>query len=164
MQRKKLSSAISLKLILAIFAILCFIAGIPIICIFAKYNTILLILGILMVIFGFYGGPMLFISYGSSKVALRVYDSIVTEGLSNNQEIASQLSMPENDVKNNIQMLINKQYLVGYLYDGTTLKANTKTPINNVKLRKCPSCGGTLQKTSDGYVCKYCGSKFDKEN
>ena len=69
-----------------------------------------------MVIFGFYGAPMLFISYGSSKVALRVYDSIVPEGLSNNQEIASQLSMPENDVKNNIQMLINRQYLVGYLF------------------------------------------------
>lgn len=163
MQRKRLIKQSYLKLTLAIIALLCFGAGIPIICIYAKYSTFLLTLGILMVVFGFYGSPMLFISYGSNKVSLRVYDAIVSEGLYSNIEISKQLSMSEADVKSNIQSLINKQYLIGYLYDGVSLKSNTNVPKNNVKQHKCSSCGGTLTKVSDGYICKYCGSKFDKD-
>ena len=64
MENKDLKKNINIKLILAIFALVCFVGGVPMIVIFAKLQPLLMVLGILMVIFGFYGSPILFIAYG----------------------------------------------------------------------------------------------------
>ena len=85
-----------------------------------------MVLGILMVIFGFYGSPILFIAYGSDRQLMRIYNAITIEKLTTNKEISTQLAMTEEQVKSCIQTLVTKQYLKGYLYDGVSLKNNEK--------------------------------------
>lgn len=164
MENKNLKKNTTIKLILAIFALVCFVGGIPMIVIFAKYQPLLMVLGILMVIFGFYGSPILFIAYGSNKQLMRIYNAITVEKLTSNKEISTQLAMTEEQVKSCIQTLITKQYLKGYLYDGVSLKNNEKIITNNTKTSKCPNCGGKMTKTKDGYVCEYCGNTIHIDN
>ena len=141
MENKDLKKNINIKLILAIFALVCFVGGVPMIVIFAKLQPLLMVLGILMVIFGFYGSPILFIVYGSDRQLMRIYNAITIEKLTTNKEISTQLAMTEEQVKSCIQTLVTKQYLKGYLYDGVSLKNNEKIIMGNTKVSKCPNCG-----------------------
>ena len=164
MENKDLKKNINIKLILAIFALVCFVGGVPMIVIFAKLQPLLMVLGILMVIFGFYGSPILFIAYGSERQLMRIYNAITIEKLTTNKEISTQLAMTEEQVKSCIQTLVTKQYLKGYLYDGVSLKNNEKIIMGNTKVSKCPNCGGKMTKTKDGYICEYCGNIIHIDN
>lgn len=159
MKNNKLKNKSVILLILAIFGLLCFIGGIPTIINGAKASGLLLALGIIMVVFGFYGSPMLFIAYGNCITLNRIYNAIVSEKLETTADIALQLSTPEDQVKGHVQTLITKQYLQGYLFDGQKLTTNKKAINSSASSSKCPNCGGKMTKTSDGWHCDYCGHK-----
>ncbi len=161
MKDNKIKNKSVILLIFAIFGLFCLIVGIPTIIFGAKASGLLLALGIIMVVFGFYGSPMLFIAYGNSLTLNRIYNAIVSEKLETTADISLQLSMTEKQVNEHIQTLITKQYLQGYLFDGQKLTINKKYINLSTSSSKCPNCGGKMTKTSDGWHCDYCGHKVE---
>ena len=80
----------------------------------AKANKFMLVAGIIAVIFGFYGSPILFINYGSKKQMKRIVYAIEVEKLYSAQEIAEQLQMSESEVTQIISNAVVKNYITGY--------------------------------------------------
>ncbi len=163
--KKSIEKTLRTVLLVALFGSVGFVAGIPCI-IFGATNSWwpLLVLGIILVVFGFYGTPLLWVNYGSLKTQKRVVDAINEEHLTNVAEIASQLQMKDKDVREYIRKGINKKYITGFLYDGNTLTPNEKqAPKKKIVQSTCPNCGGRLETTEKGYTCPYCGSSFEKQ-
>ena len=155
---KKLNKSICLHLIFAIFALVCLIGGIFMIIFGAKANKFMLVAGIIAVIFGFYGSPILFINYGSNKQMKRIVYAIEVEKLYSAQEIAKQLQMSEAEVTQIISNAVVKNYITGYKFDGTNLTINKK--VNTVTKKKCPNCGGKLVEENGKLVCHYCDTTY----
>ena len=86
-------------LIISIVASVLFVVGIPLIAMFAGKNWVVMTLGIVFVVFGFYGSPLLWISYAGKRKTKRVVEAVVEENLLTNSEIAQQLSRREKDVQ-----------------------------------------------------------------
>lgn len=143
-------------------------AGIPLIplgFIFMSNNSLWLmgaIIGIALVVFGFYGLPLFWVFYGVANRRSRVYDAIALDYLYSVSEIVSQTTYGENQVRGDINWLINKRYLNGFLFNGENLTLN-----ENKELRKkgfefngnCPHCGASKAiKKDDGIYCAYCGA------
>ena len=127
-----------------------------------KSLWILLVLGIVCTVFGFYGMPILWVNFGSLKTLKRVVDAVMEENLTSVSEIASQLQLSERTTKDYIRKAINKKYITGFIYDGNTLVPNEKqAPKKKMSQNRCPSCGGVMEKTDTGWICPYCGSKFE---
>ena len=163
--KKNIDKDIKKALFLALLGVVCLIGGVPAIVFGAtKGWWPLLVLGIVCVVFGFYGSPLLWINFGSLKTLKRVIDAVNEEHLYKISEIATQLQKREREVKDYVQKAINKKYLTGFLYDGVTLTPNEKqAPKKKIVRSACPNCGGRLDSTENGYECPYCGSKFEKE-
>lgn len=151
---------------IALFATIGFVAGIPLIVISAtKSNTFGLIVGIILVVFGFYGAPMLWISYASFKQQGRVVDAVTKENIYTVNGIATQLQLSPEQVKTHLSKAVSKNYLKGYLFDGNELKINNnKKQEKQTYQKKCENCGGNLEKNENGYYCPYCNAKFDKQD
>lgn len=153
------------KLIISIVATVLFVVGIPII-IFSAINSfwVGLVFGIVFVVFGFYGSPLLWVSFGNLKSLKRVVDAVMEENLTTAKEIAGQLQISEKNAKGYITQGINKRYITGYIFDGEVLTPNEKNPPKKkVVQNKCSNCGGVLDQTATGFYCPYCGSRFEKE-
>ena len=162
-QSKTIDKALNKMLITSIVASIAFVVGIPLI-IYGATNSlwIFLGLGIAFVVFGFYGAPVLWTSYGTLKTQKRVVDAVMEEHLTSVSEIASQLQLSERTTKDYIRKAINKKYITGFIYDGNTLVPNEKqAPKKKMSQNRCPSCGGVMEKTDTGWICPYCGSKFE---
>lgn len=151
-------------LIISIIASILLVVGIPVIVLFAGKNWLLMSIGIVFVVFGFYGSPILWLSYSGKRKTKRVVESIVEENLMTNNEIAKQLSMNEKDVKDEIYKAINRKFLVGYIYDGEKIILNDKQkPMQKLHIKKCINCGGKLEQDGENWRCPYCDMKFSKE-
>lgn len=158
---KKIKKTFKIALCLTI----CLVLGIPAI-IFGAINSAwwLLVLGIIATVVGFYGSPIVWVSFGEKKRALRVVDCVTKEHLLSIKEIAMQLQWNEKDTKVIVQKSIVNGYIEGYIFDGEKLTINdrkiqTKKRIQN----KCSACGATLDKTEKGYYCPYCGAIFEEK-
>ncbi len=161
---KRVKKDVNKMLIISIVASVLFVVGIPLIAMFAGKNWIVMTIGIVFVVFGFYGSPMLWLSYAGKRKTKRVVEVIVEENLMTNAEIAQQLSMNEKDVKNEIYKAVNKKYLLGYLYDGTKLTMNDKQrPVQKLHIKKCNNCGGKLEQVGESWHCPYCDMTFSKD-
>lgn len=141
-----------------IFSVLA-VVGIPII-ILGVDNTFLLILGIALVVSGFYGLPFAWIAYGNKRVRLRILQAICNENIYTISELSSQLNIDRPTILGHIRALINKNYLCGYL-----LKDNEVLVLNeNIKLEKslysvvCTSCGAKTVVDNQQTLCPYCGT------
>ena len=129
-----------------------------------KSITILLVISIIFAVHGFYG---LFF-WWSYVVKLKEY--LLDLRLINEQnyysvsEIAMQTNKDEQIIVNNINWLIQKQYLTNYFFDGKNLTLNTrKKQENRATNTKCPCCGGNMS-TSDNLIkCNYCGYEINKQ-
>ena len=161
----KLKKSITTKLVFAILLTIFFPVGIVAICMGAGKSTLVLILGIIGVVFGFYGAPILWINYANQKSLLRILDLILNENLYTVSDIASQIAQNENVVTQNINTLIVQGYLKGYIFkDGVLyLNTNKKQTAKNVDKIKCDSCGGQMVFDGVKYVCEYCSSTKEKK-
>lgn len=162
----QITADIKSKLIWACIGTIALVVGIPLIIVGAtKGLWPVLTLGIICVVFGFYGSPMLWISYGECRALKRVVDAVMEENLTSVAEISQHLVLSEDVTKQQITKAINKKYIKGYIFDGETLKTNDKQAPKKkmVQKDKCKNCGGTLTETDEGWVCEYCGSVFHKD-
>lgn len=154
------------KLIFSIILSVFFVIGIPLIIYGAMKAKLLMVLGIIMVVFGFYGAPMAWISFGNLVSLKSVLFAITEDHLSSVSEIAGNLGLNENDVKAKINTLLTKRFLTGYKLEENgkvTPLQKPKEENKELKLKKCPNCGANLTETKDHkYKCKYCGVTFDK--
>lgn len=95
----------------ASFASICFVAGIPLIVISTTMsNTFGLVMGIFLVVFGFYGSPLLWISYADFKQQDRVSDAVTKENIYTVNDIATQNSINKTKQHNFIDNLIYNKY------------------------------------------------------
>lgn len=162
MKKSLIDSVVKKTLIWGIILSVGFVCGVPAI-IFGALNghVWLLVLGIIACVAGFYGAPIVWTSFGEKKKTKRIVDCVLEENLLSVNEISSQLQLSEKFVKENLQKAIMNKYLSGYIFDGKTLVLNEKKPANGTVQNKCSSCGGPLTKTSSGYICSYCGARFE---
>ena len=160
----KINHDIRKMLIISIVASIAFVVGIPMIVLGATNSTVLMIFGIVFVVFGFYGTPMLWMSYAGLRSLKRVVDAVMEENLTTNAEIAMQLQTSERNIKAQITKAINKKYITGFIYNGEVLTPNEKQqPKKKIIENRCKNCGGTLEELDTEWRCPYCGSRFSKE-
>lgn len=152
-------------LLISIIISVMFVVGIPILIVGAtNSNYAIMGIGIAMVVIGFYGAPMMWVSYGNKRSLKNVVDAVMEDHLTTVGEIASQLQMRERPVRDLITNALRKKYITGYIFNGSTLTPNQKeAPKKKISSNRCPNCGGTLTEQTNGYTCEYCGSHFKKE-
>lgn len=161
MDNKVLRKKIISSFFVALFLTLCLCCGVPLIVIFAGKNTVVMIIGIVCTVVGFYGTPMGWISFGNAKSLERVVLAVTAENLLTVKDIAAQLGKTEAQVKESLTVCFQKGYLFGYVFDGETISYNAnRHPTEKVMSWVCPNCGATnTYLLTDGVVkCPYCGS------
>ena len=162
-----IEKALKKQLILAIVFSCMLVAGVPMI-VFGAINmgglTILMVAGIVFVVLGFYGTPLVWISYGNKVSLKRVVYAVDREHLLTVQEISAQLSKPEKAVRGMLDQCFQKGYLVGYVRKGDEIFLNeARAPEETLHAAVCPSCGAKYTyKAGEQPVCPYCGSMSGK--
>ena len=153
---KKINSDIRKIFVISLIVTILFIVGIPLIPLFAGKNWVIMTIGIIFVVIGFYGSPILWTSYANKKRTKRIIQAIEEENLYTNADIASHLQMKEKEVYLEIKNAINKGYIFGYKYNGQELVINNakkQVKEEQISIKKCINCGGRLEKTSNGCHC-----------
>lgn len=154
---KNLNGKISLYFILSLLFTIFLPTGIVLIIMGASKSTLILVAGIIMVVLGFYGAPILWIKYGEMKSNKRVLQAIEIDKIFTVKEIAEQLNQPEADVRGKINNLIVNRFLIGYLFKNENqLVLNEKKALNRTK-NSCPCCGGKMVIEDNMEKCEYCG-------
>ena len=164
--KSNLQKSCTKLLIFSILLSICFIAGVPTIIIGAKNNKIIMTLGIIMTVVGFYGSPMAWVNYGHLVSSKSILYAIVDDNLTSASDIANNLGLNTEEIISKINYLIQKRYLTGYKLEENgkiTKLEKQKQETKEIKSKKCPNCGANLTETKDHkYQCKYCGEIFDK--
>ncbi len=136
------------------------VAGIPMI-VLGAVNALwaVMVLGIVFVVAGVYVMPFLWVKFGESKGVKRMVFAVEKEYVYSVKDLAMRFGMSEKAVVGSIRTCIEKGYLIGYLFDGNEIKANTNKPINDrVITVRCENCGATYSYDVDKKgKCPYCG-------
>lgn len=159
----KISKEVHILFFWAIFASIGFFVGIPMIVFGAVYALwVILALGVILVIFGFYGTPVLWVNYSSKRKLKNIVSSVVNEHIYTVTLLASRYSVSRNKMKTDLSECFKKGYLAGYLFDGENITANfTKAYSEQVITVKCPNCGANCSfKASSDFICPYCGTNL----
>lgn len=120
----------------------------------------LLVISIVFAVHSFYGLTFWWIYYANLKQRLLILKLIEEQNFYNITEIASQLSTNEDNIKLQINWLINKQYLSNYYFDGINLTINNRKKQQKEQSNsKCPCCGSNLTIDNNISICEYCGYK-----
>lgn len=150
-------------LIISIIASIGFVVGIPAIIFGAIYGgayIILMVVGIILTVIGFYGSPILWVNYAEKVRQCSIYEMITVDGITDINTIASSTGIINaKRVEETINILIQKRYLTGYKIVNSEL--SEAVPTNKV-VNKCPNCGANMTKENGKWVCKYCNSELDK--
>lgn len=154
---KKLKKSINTYLIVSLFLTVCFPAGIVGIVTGASRSiTPLLVGGIVATILGFYVMPMTWIKFAELKSWKWLLSAIENDNIYDVKTLSMQLAKPQTQIQSNINSLIEKRYLTGYLF----VDKQYLEPNNNAKKsqgNKCPNCGSLMNKDAEN--CEYCGFK-----
>lgn len=152
-QRKVLAAALIMSVL--------FVAGIPAI-VLGAINKIwaVMILGIICVVAGFYGMPLVWVSYGSGFSLLRVVELVERDNVYTVEEIARQVNSSEKEVLRKIRKALDKRYIEGFLLvDDSRLKLNENIRQQRARAAaKCPNCGAAVEIAEVDANCPYCGT------
>lgn len=120
--------------------------------------------GIALMVAGFYGCPIGWVSYGNVRTLYRVVSAIVEEHLYSVREVASQLSLSEKEVRDRLDKCFQKRLLVGFKREGDTLVLNENAALEaREKVAQCPSCGAKFTYTGHNPRCPYCDTPVPAE-
>ncbi len=159
-----IGKALRKQLVWGIVVSCMFVAGIPMIIFGATGGMwILMAAGIACTVIGFYGAPMVWVSYGNKAALRRVVYAVDREHLLTVQAISSQLSKPEKAVRGMLDECFRKGYLVGYVRQGDEILLNeAKAPEEALHAAVCPHCGAKYTYKGSEAVCPYCGAMSEK--
>ena len=151
------------RLFIAIFLTILFIVSIPTLVIGANNDIgVLLVLGIVFVVVGFYGIIAGFLLFGLFNMLESTLIAIEVDKIYLLEDISKHINKNVNEVKNNISTLINKRCLVGYTIDEYgNIIANTMQNIR-VNIGSCNNCSGPLEEENGIIKCPYCGTIVTK--
>ena len=119
-----------------------------------------MIAGIVLTVAGFYGTPLLWVSYAGLASYKGVYSLITEDGVTEVDKIASTLGKRPRKVAAQINYLLEKRYLTGYVFDGANGITPVARPKKSFMLGKCPNCGASLAAAAGKIRCPYCGTDF----
>lgn len=155
--RKRQNKILAIALTMSIL----FVVGIPAIVLGATNQIwIVMVLGIIFTVGGFYGMPLIWISYGSGFSMLRIVELVERDNVYSVAEIAKQVNAKPNEVMEKIRKALEKRYIEGFLIgeDGwLRLNENVRQQRTKVAV-KCHNCGATVIVEETQADCPYCGS------
>lgn len=150
-----------------------FVAGIPMIIIGAGNNTLMMIAGIVLTVFGFYGMPILWVQYGALGFKCSLQKMIKDDGIKSVSVLAASCGKKKEEVATAVRELISSRSLVGYVLiddenildvreetDYVKRAAQTSGEISEVN---CPNCGAKVELIGGVGQCEYCGYRFAKK-
>lgn len=138
------------------------VCGIVMIPVFAsKKIWILMVLGIVFVVHGFYGLAFYWMAFASASRTVRLLRAVLDENIYDLPTLSNHLSIDEKETDKIIRKCISSSYLTGYIYeDGILKKREIKKETRKIKA-ECPACGAPVEKDGEGqYTCEYCGTSF----
>ena len=157
---KKVNAYLNTLLIVSIVLTAMLVGGVPML-ILGAVNELwaLMGIGIAFTAVGFYGTPVAWSIYGSSRTLKRVVAAVTEEHLYTVPEIAAQLSLSEQSVRGYLTTCFNRGYLAGYKREGDGIVLNENVAAQNrQRFAECPNCGAKFTYTSADARCPYCGS------
>jgi len=162
--KRKLNSQMIVAIVLSVL----FVAGIPMTVLGAVNGLMwLMIFGIIFVVFGFYGAPLVWVSFGVNKWKQALYLTIIEDNILEVSALSLTLNKNPRDVQNAITWLINKRYLKGFYFDGEKLSSSKVYKDTEIEILTCPNCGANveilLENASSRIVCEHCGTKFSQK-
>lgn len=142
-----------------------FVAGIPAIVFGTIYKWwILMAVGIVCTVCGFYGCPIAWTGYGEIRSLSRMVFAIAEEHIYTVNELSQQLSLSEKEVRNRLDKCIKKRYLLGYRKEGDKIILNEGTALDKKQFAyKCPNCGASFFYTRENPCCPYCKSPVKQD-
>lgn len=161
MENKTIKKWVNSALAWSIIASICFVVGIPGIIISAIYFTPTLAASIVMVVFGFYGSPMLWLSFANRKSAYEIYTLIVSGNISSIKMLCQQSGKEEKEVKDTLQLLMRKGFLTNFQLTEENQIVTVNQKKSTMQKSKCPNCGASLTVKNGKTFCQYCGTEFD---
>lgn len=174
---REINKKLTVSLIMGIIFSIGFPVGIILIVFHNKVSgigsTLLLVLGIILVVLGFYGAPMVWIMYGETKSKKRICQQIT---LDNNQEIkylAEINNIPTENMLKKVQELINQRLLTGYeIVDNKFVVPKGKNTLSKdealelsgkLETVTCKGCGAEIEIVGGKKTyCKYCGKLVNR--
>lgn len=157
---KDLNKTSGILLVVALILTVCFPAGVVGIVVGASKGVkILLVCGIIGTVVGFYVMPVVWIKFAETKGLKTVLSAIENDNIYEVKTLAQQLNSDNESIAQQINILIQKRYLRGYLFvdkEHLELNNNKKQVKNSVV--KCSNCGGEISAESE--VCDYCGRRI----
>lgn len=154
------------KFIVSITLTIMFVVGIPSIVLGASNEIwVVMAIGIAFTAAGFYGMPIAWVGYGNTKTLERLVSAVVNENLHTVNELASQFSLSEKEVRDKLDVCFKKGYFVGIKRDGDTLILNENDPLGQKQYAaECPHCGAKFLYTKSSPRCPYCDSPVNEKS
>lgn len=120
----------------------------------------LLVIGIVLVVFGFYAMPLLWVRFADKRKDKAFMLMIERDYIYTVQGLSVQTGESEQNVRARIKRLINTHYLVGYLFQDDILQLNTnkKQDERSRRTSKCNQCGAMMYFDGLMFRCDYCGN------
>ena len=145
---------------IALVLSLMLIVGVPMIVLGAS-NKIwaVMAIGIAFTVLGFYGCPLAWVMYGEARFRASLVSAIECEGTVTVAGLSAEFGRPRQKIVADIRKLIEKRYLVGYVFDGEVLSFAEKKerPRERIAIGKCPSCNAVMEYVDGKVRCPYCG-------
>ena len=130
--------------------------------------TLWFVLGIAFSGGGFYGVPILWITYGAKRELRGLVYAVEVLGLRDVSRLASHLRCPEKDVRAKLDICLTKGYFTGLIRDGDRLvepeQPKRETPAEDaVHDVVCPCCNAHFSYKGNRGVCPYCGVAYSAD-
>ena len=162
---KKLNSQIQKLLITGIVVSVLFAAGLPLLLLGATgafsssgVNTLFLVLGIVLLVGGFYATPILWVAYGGKRELRGFVSAIEDKGLSTVEQLTSHTRLDADTVRAKIDLCFAKGYLPDFVREGDTLvRRNPEGELHSVV---CPSCAARFDFRGESGKCPWCGTVY----
>mgnify|MGYP007047908083 CR=1 FL=1 len=140
----------------------------------ATKSSILLTIGIILAVLGFYGCPMLWVKYGEMKTYQNACNQITRNNIQTIEELATINNQKPEDALKAVQYLIAQGYLLGYeIVGGKYIVPKDKKVLSKnellekegyVKTGVCLGCGAPIEMIGDAKPkCLYCGRRYDQK-
>ncbi len=162
---KKLNSQIQKLLIAGIVVSVLFAAGLPLLLLGATgafsssgVNTLFLVLGIVLLVGGFYATPILWVAYGGKRELRGFVSAIEDKGLSTVEQLTSHTRLDADTVRAKIDLCFAKGYLPDFVREGDTLVL--RNPEGELHSVVCPSCAARFDFRGESGKCPWCGTVY----
>lgn len=129
---------------------------------------LLMALGIVMIVGGFYGAPVCWVRFGDYTRMVRLVQAVEQQNLYTVAELSTYLSLNEKVTVGLVQSVIRAGYLTNYLFvnnERLELIKSRKQEMHGFSF-KCSNCGAVVyaQAQASTAQCEYCGKVYSESD